>query len=230
MAKLLKDIGSIGDKITSRGFLMSALGASTTSFIPSLIIPIFGAFLPDAVIIGSFVSGGLVLCISLAGGIVVYVKSRQSSRREIEKSAFGRILTGQERKELKKEYEAAKNKAKLDRKAKQAELKAEEKALKLGQVQSKLTEKAAAKSLKKEAEKVKKEKFQKKIAGLPLKGVLAGVKFLNTLAVEIPKASVSDIPTDKIPDPDPGEILPQTTDPANVLSTVNNPKSDSKLV
>ncbi|KAK6506800.1 hypothetical protein TWF481_005260 [Arthrobotrys musiformis] len=218
MAKLLKSIGNIGDKMTSRGFLMSALGTSTFSSVPSLVMPFLGGAIAEPMIFGTVASGSVIL-VSIISSIVVYVKSRRNSRRAIEKSTFGRILTDKERKEHKSEYQNAKLKAKLDKKAEQAQLKAEEETLK--KEQAKL--KAEAKLLKKQAKqakKVKKETFRKKAAGLPLKMVLGGVKFLNTFAVEIPKASVPEIPTDAVPDVVQGNILPQTTDPVDVLPSV----------
>ncbi|KAF3178442.1 hypothetical protein TWF132_010910 [Orbilia oligospora] len=215
MAKVLKAIGGIGDKMTSRGFLMSALGASTFGSLPSLIMPFFGGAMADPIIFGTITSG-LIIVISAIGSIVVYIKSRQNSRRAIEKSAFGRILTDKERKERKPEYKNAKLKAKLDKKAEQAQLKAEEKELKSEQAKLKSLAKAEAKLLKKQTKQVKKETLQKKITGLPLKIVLGGVKFLNTLAVEIPKASVPDVPTDAVPGAVQGDILP--TEPTDVVS------------
>ncbi|KAF3205560.1 hypothetical protein TWF191_001814 [Orbilia oligospora] len=214
-AGLIFAIGGIGDKMTSRGFLMSALGTSTFGSLPSLIMPFFGGAMADPIIFGTITSG-LIIVISAIGSIVVYIKSRQNSRRAIEKSAFGRILTDKERKERKPEYKNAKLKTKLDKKAEQAQLKAEEKELKSEQAKLKSLAKAEAKLLKKQTKQVKKETLQKKITGLPLKVVLGGVKFLNTLAVEIPKASVPDVPTDAVPGAVQGDILP--TEPTDAVS------------
>ncbi|KAF3133781.1 hypothetical protein TWF594_008940 [Orbilia oligospora] len=214
-AGLIFAIGGIGDKMTSRGFLMSALGTSTFGSLPSLIMPFLGGAMADPMIFGTITSG-LIIVISAIGSIVVYIKSRQNSRRAIEKSAFGRILTDKERKERKPEYKNAKLKAKLDKKAEQAQLKAEEKELKSEQAKLKSLAKAEAKLLKKQTKQVKKETLQKKITGLPLKIVLGGVKFLNILAVEIPKASVPDVPTDAVPGAVQGDILP--TEPTDVVS------------
>ncbi|KAF3096194.1 hypothetical protein TWF569_000361 [Orbilia oligospora] len=199
MAKVLKAIGGIGDKMTSRGFLMSALGTSTFGSLPSLIMPFLGGAMADPMIFGTITSG-LIIVISAIGSIVVYIKSRQNSRRAIEKSAFGRILTDKERKERKPEYKNAKLKAKLDKKAEQAQLKAEEKELKSEQAKLKSLAKAEAKLLKKQTKQI----------------VLGGVKFLNILAVEIPKASVPDVPTDAVPGAVQGDILP--TEPTDVVS------------
>ncbi|KAK6534854.1 hypothetical protein TWF281_006153 [Arthrobotrys megalospora] len=215
MARCLKSIGGIADKITSRGFLMSALSTSTLGSVPSLIMPFLGGAMAEPMVIGSITSG-TVIVITAISSIVVYVKSRKNSRRAIEKSAFGRILTDKERKDYKSEYKNAKLKTKLDKKAEQAQLKAEEKMLR--KEEAKL--KSETKLLKKQAKKVKKEKFGKKIKGLPLKMVLAGVKFLNTLAVEIPKASVPDVATDAVPDVVQGNILPQAAQPTDAVSSI----------
>ncbi|RVD81879.1 uncharacterized protein DFL_009726 [Arthrobotrys flagrans] len=75
MAKALKAIGSIGNKITSRGFLMSALGTLTFS----LIMPFFGGAITDLLIFGTVTSGSIII-ISAISSIVVYIKSRQNSR------------------------------------------------------------------------------------------------------------------------------------------------------
>ncbi|KAK6521714.1 hypothetical protein TWF506_001918 [Arthrobotrys conoides] len=216
MAKALKAIGSIGDKMTSRGFLMSALGTSTFGSIPSIIVPFFGGVMSEPIIVGTATTG-LIIIISAISSLVVYIKSRRNSRRAIEKSAFGRILTDKERKERKSDYKNAKLKAKLDKKAEQSQLKAEEKELKSEQARLKALAKTEAKLLKKQTKQVKKATFRKKMAGLPLKIVLGGVKFLNTLAVEIPKASVPDVPTDAVPDVVQGDILPLSTNPTDTV-------------
>ncbi|KAK6362180.1 hypothetical protein TWF730_005876 [Orbilia blumenaviensis] len=262
--------------MTSKDFLFGALVTSATGFIPTLALATSAAGASGPIILGPIMGGLLVAVIT--SSTAIYVKSRQNSRRELEKSVFGRILDSSERKdkELRDKYQTAKIVAKLERKEKQAELAAEEKELKkkkkeeykrkteeektMPKAKKKAKRRARADSIyqtrhgesleasayKYEKEKAKeaiqhaatiieelqepkkleaekneraerenpvtsypglekidkednKRNFRKKVADLPLKVTLSAVKFLNTLAVEIPKASIPNVATDTKP-------------------------------
>ncbi|KAF3913717.1 hypothetical protein AA313_de0205051 [Arthrobotrys entomopaga] len=159
---------------STRGLLATGAGVVGTAALPGVISGIISAIGPDPTIALPIISG-VGVAVTLLGTIIVYIKDRRASRRVLEKSVFGKVLNRVERKELAPQYKAAKARAKADEKAEKAALKAEEKIRK------------------KELQKVIKERIRKKVKKLPLKVVLGTVKFLNTLVMEIPKATVGDI-------------------------------------
>ncbi|EWC45641.1 hypothetical protein DRE_05202 [Drechslerella stenobrocha 248] len=151
-----------------------ALLTTTSGLITLFSVPAIIGGIAGPQIIALPIASAAVVTITAIGAIVIYVKDRRASRRKIEKSLFGKVLNKQERRRLAPIYKVAKARAKADAEADRVELKYEE-------------EKRA-----RELKKVTNDLLLAKIRGLPLRSVLAAVRFLSKLAVEIPVAMVVD--------------------------------------
>ncbi|EPS39274.1 hypothetical protein H072_6909 [Dactylellina haptotyla CBS 200.50] len=198
---------------STRSLLTSGAGILAVIAGPGIVTGVMSSF--GDPIIGLPIASGVGIVITAIGTIIIYIRDRRASRRALEKSVFGKVLNRIERKDLKPQYKAAKARAKADDKAERAALKAEEKIRK------------------KELKKVIKDRLRKKVKDLPLKVVLGIVRFINTLVIEIPKASVADLEADAsgivqgavqpIPNvPGPDDLLagksPGTAGPGNTVT------------
>ncbi|KAF3925967.1 hypothetical protein ABW20_dc0106879 [Dactylellina cionopaga] len=161
---------------TTRAFLMSGVGVLTAFSGPTIATSLATGFCDPLIALP--ITSILIIVVTAASSTFIYIKDRRASRRSIEKSAFGKVLNRQERKELKPQYKAAKVRVKANDKAERAALKAEEKIRK------------------NELRKVIKDRIQTKLRELPLRLALGAVKFVTTLAAEIPKVTVTDLEAD----------------------------------